>query len=520
MNGHKNAIILIYPPVAKPCEPPAGVARLSGMLNMFGIGHRMVDSNLEGILDLIRTPVPSGTKEDAWTKRALRSRKRNLVSMRNPALYRHIDRYKRTVRDLSRVLGKVSPRGTTVGLANYEHTGLSPLRSGDLLAAAERPELDPFYSYFSSRFRGLFRDKEPLIVGISVNYLSQALPAFSMMGFIKRESPDIKIILGGGLITSWSRNIGKRNPFAGLADCLVFGPGESQLLSILRPGEKIKRMPPPDYHALPADLYFSPGFVLPYSASGGCYWGRCEFCPEKTEGTPYTPVPPEQVLSDLNALAEKTSPALIHLLDNAVSPALLDTLSARGPGVPWYGFARIDRHLADLDFCVALKRAGCVMLKLGIESGDQGVLDALQKGIEIGTASAVLRNLRKAGIASYVYLLFGTPPESEESARKTLEFTVRHGDCISFLNLAVFNMPVNSQCYREIAKKRFYEGDLSLYTDFVHPSGWDRRRVRLFLDNEFRRHPAVSPILQSDPPVFTSNHAPFFVMRNSLPEKL
>ena len=323
----------------------------------------------------------------------------------------------------------------------------------------------------------------------------------------------MKLILGGGLITSWLKNLGGENPFAGLADHLVSGPGEYQLLSLLCPDAMVREIPRPDYHALPMDLYLSPGFVLPYSASQGCYWSRCEFCPEKSEGNPYMPVPAQQVLSDLKALVEKTSPVLIHLLDNAVSPALLDRLSAHGLGVPWYSFARIGKNMADPDFCIALRRAGCVMLKLGIESGDQGVLDALQKGISVEIASVVLRNLKKAGIATYVYLLFGTPPESAASARKTLEFTVRHSDCISFLNLAIFNMPVCGQHYRGIATRRFYDGDLSLYTDFTHPHGWDRRRVRLFLENEFKRHPAVSSILKNDPPVFTSNHAPFFVMR-------
>ncbi|MBI5204196.1 MAG: radical SAM protein, partial [Nitrospirae bacterium] len=66
-----------------------------------------------------------------------------------------------------------------------------------------------------------------------------------------------------------------------------------------------------------------------------------------------------------------------------------------------------------------------------------------------------------------------------------------------------------------IKTREFYEGDLSLYTDFIHPKGWDRRRVRLFLENEFMKHPAVSKILKNDPPVFTSNHAPFFVMEHS-----
>jgi hypothetical protein len=66
-----------------------------------------------------------------------------------------------------------------------------------------------------------------------------------------------------------------------------------------------------------------------------------------------------------------------------------------------------------------------------------------------------------------------------------------------------------------IERRDFYEGDLSVYTDFIHPRGWSRKSVRTFLENEFRRHPAVSAILNNDPPFFTSNHAPFFVMQRS-----
>jgi radical SAM superfamily enzyme YgiQ (UPF0313 family) len=365
------------------------------------------------------------------------------------------------------------------------------------------------------RLEGLFRGKEPSMVGISLNYLSQALSAFSMIGFLRREFPGVKVILGGGLVTSWLKNPRWKNHFSGLVDHLVAGPGESQLLSLLGLDSVGDAIPQPDYRAFPIDQYLSPGFILPYSASTGCYWSRCTFCPEQAEGNTYVPIPPHQVIADIEDLAEKTEPVLVHLLDNAISPALLDAIamkSANGAGVPWYGFSRIGFPLTDPDFCVALKRSGCVMLKIGIESGDQGVLDALEKGISVAMASVVLKNLRKAGIATYVYLIFGTPVETESSARKSLEFTVHHRDSIDFLNLAIFNMPVCGALPLGIETKGFYQGDLSLYNDFTHPHGWDRRRVRLFLDDEFRRHPAISSVLKKDPPQFTSNHAPLFVM--------
>jgi radical SAM superfamily enzyme YgiQ (UPF0313 family) len=154
------------------------------------------------------------------------------------------------------------------------------------------------------------------------------------------------------------------------------------------------------------------------------------------------------------------------------------------------------------------------MLQLGLESGDQGVLDALQKGVDLEAASLVLENLRQVGIAAYVYLLFGTPAEGEEEARRTLAFTVDHADRIGFLNLAVFNMPAHGPEAAAYEAERFSEGDLSLYTGFRHPRGWDRKRVRKFLDAEFTRHPAIARILQNDPPVYTSSHAAFFAARS------
>lgn len=210
-------------------------------------------------------------------------------------------------------------------------------------------------------------------------------------------------------------------------------------------------------------------------------------------------------------MTERSKPAMVHFLDNAMNPALLEEIAYGGFHSPWYGFVRVTHHLADPEFCLALKRSGCVMLKLGLESGDQDVLDQMQKGIDLQLASRVLRSLHKTGIGTYVYLLFGTPWETLEGARRTLLFTAGHGECIDFLNLAIFNMPVYGPEAERSETRPFYEGDLSLYTNFTHPSGWERPMVRSFLDKEFRRHPVVAAILRRDPPFFTSNHAPFFV---------
>ncbi len=478
--------------------------------------YEVLDANLEGLLSLLKaSPVPS----DTWTSRAIRHLSKHLASLSCWDAYQDDGRYRRAVLDLNRII-EMAARSSRVrlGLANYEHEELTPTRSTDLIRAAETPEHNPFYPYFEKRLMDLLKSQQPSVIGFSLNYLSQSLSTFAMIGFLRRKCPEVKLVLGGGLITSWMRRPRWKNPFDGLVDHLVAGPGEGPLLSFMGVMESGNNHHCPSYHSFPLREYVAPGPVLPYSASSGCYWNSCSFCPERAEGNPYITVPAEEVVTDLLRLVDKQKPVLIHLLDNAIRPSLMKAMIKHPPRVPWYGFARFTRHFMDMDFCLALKRSGCVMLKLGLESGDQAVLDSLQKGIDLEEASSVLKNLKKAGIATYVYLLFGTPPEGLIEARRTLEFVVRHHDSIGFLNLAIFNMPTHSLETHRLETKPFYDGDLSLYTSFDHPKGWNRQLIRQFLDKEFKRHAAIAPILRRDPPVFTSNHAPFFVM-DKLDEK-
>jgi radical SAM superfamily enzyme YgiQ (UPF0313 family) len=500
-------MILVNPPVVKPCEAPAGIAKLAGALQLHHIPCSVLDANLEGLLSLFeREPA----QHDTWTKVASRRLPENLLLLTSREGYENFDRYKRAVMGVNRILENAArSKGICLSLANYTDQKVSPLRSADLIRAWENPEENLFYPYFSERLSSLVEKNGTNIFGVSLNYLSQALCTFAMAGFLKKQSANLKVILGGGLVTSWMSRPDWKNPFEGLVDLMVSGPGEDALLSFAGVRDDHNHVVP-EYGDFPCMNYFAPGFILPYSASSGCYWGKCSFCPENAEGNTFRPVGVQEVMEDLRALVARRKPVLVHFLDNAMSPALLKILSENPPGAPWYGFARITKDLKDQEFCEALKRSGCRMLKLGLESGDQSVLDSLCKGIDLEIASPVLKALKKAGIATYVYLLFGTPSEDLQAAERTLEFTVKHSENIHFLNIAIFNMPAHGADADKFETRDFYEGDLYLYREFVHPLGWDRSVVRQFLDKRFKRHPAVAAILRRDPPFFTSNHAPFF----------
>jgi hypothetical protein len=507
-------IILINPPLTKSSEPPAGIAKLSSCLAANGIEHCVIDANLEGILDLIKEVSNNNKSTDRWIIRARKNRESNLAALQDIDTYQSKSRYQRAVMDINHLLNVAGKSWRVdLSLADYRDQFLSPVKSTDLITASEKPQANPFYPYFQHRLMNALEDN-PDFFGFSLNYLSQALCTFAMIGFVKQIAPRQKIILGGTLITSWIKLGIHKDIFQGLVDEMVAGPGEEKLLKLLGVKEGFNNSPP-DYSGFPITEYFSPGVILPYSSASGCYWHKCAFCSEKAEGNAYLPLSALQVTQELQDLTRQMSPTLIHILDSSISPSLLKALSQSPPGAPWYGFTRITEHLRDADFCQSLKRSGCAMLKLGIESGDQEVLDQLNKGIDLTTASAALKALKRAGIATYCYFLFGTPPENEESALKTLDFVSHHSDCIDFLNLAIFNLPVLSEDAQSLKTRDFYEGDLSLYRDFEHPLGWHRPLVRNFLEKTFKKHPAIAPIVQRAPEFFTSNHAPFFVLNKN-----
>ncbi len=508
-----KSILLISPPVSKPCEPPAGLAKLAKALHAQGVDCRVYDASINGILGMFDQPVAA---DDTWSRRAFAHRKVNVEDLRSVGLYRNRDRYKRAVMDANRVLHMAGlPTDTILSLSNYGASSLSPVRSSDLIRAAEQFESNPFHPIFSEKLLDLFDKGEPAIVGLSINFMSQALCSFAMIGFIRKQLPRAEIVCGGGLVTSWMNIPQLGNPFGGLIDEMVCGPGESRLIALCTGKKEIaSSVTGYDFSLFDMDHYLSPVRVLPYSTSRGCYWKKCAFCPETAEDAPYLTDRPQSIVKDLRRVAVQTSAGLVHFLDNALSPRFMGYLIDDSPGVPWYGFARVTRHLIDPDFVRGLKNSGCVMLKLGVESGDQGVLDALAKGIDIKMVSKALDTIHRSGIATYVYLLFGTPAENENGARRTLDFTIDHASSIDFLNLAIFNLPAYSDEAGGLNTMDFYEGDLSLYREFIHPAGWNRDRVRRFLSKTFKKPAAIRTIINNDPPFFTSNHAPFFNMVN------
>jgi hypothetical protein len=259
--------------------------------------------------------------------------------------------------------------------------------------------------------------------------------------------------------------------------------------------------------------------VLPVSASRGCYWHRCLFCPEAAAPTqPYAVLPAASFPELLGELAGRHGVRHFHFTDNALPVSVLRRLAVGGipPGLSWHGFVRFEKALLDPDLVAGLAASGCTMLQLGLESGSQRVLDRLRKGTQLAEVAAILANLKSSGIASYVYVMLGTPGETAEDADLTLRFLEAHAGAIGFLNLAIMNLPRESGLLTDpaagIADSELLGEDepLGLYRSFAPAAGWGRREARRFLDRRLLASPAVRTIIQRTPPLFTSNHAFLF----------
>ena len=520
------SVLLLQPPAIKPAGPPLGLAVLLGYLHRQGIAAQALDANLAAYRYLLQperlaalAPTPANTS----LRRALKHVARSWALLSSPAAGRSFARYQTAVQHLNTALGVYRGLGgdERLTLGDYRHGGRSEFSLQDLqqFAAGETSTL--FAAYFAAELLPEVVAFNPRLIALSINYRHQLLPAFELAGILRRALPGVKLVAGGGMLTSWRVELEKVRDLLAPFDHLVFGPGEEALLQLARRGGDDDFFLEgstclsfePDFNGLPAAAYLSPEPVLPITASRGCYWQRCLFCPEAVAPThPYRSCEPSAVPDLLLALAERWQVRHFHFTDNALPVPVLQSLAARREelvGLSWYGFVRFEAALAGPQLVEQLAAAGCRMLQLGLESGSQKVLDHLGKGTSITTAAAVLEALRQAGIATYVYVMFGVPGETEEDRRATLHFLEEHADAIGYLNLAIMNLPYQSELAVGRDATVATEGERGLY---LTGAAEKQRRsdARRFIQQELLASPAIRTIVNRTPPLFTSDHAFFF----------
>jgi radical SAM superfamily enzyme YgiQ (UPF0313 family) len=73
----------------------------------------------------------------------------------------------------------------------------------------------------------------------------------------------------------------------------------------------------------------------------------------------------------------------------------------------------------DLETMKLMKRAGCRLMIVGFESGDDQILKAIKKGVSVNTLKNFADNAKKAGILFHADFILGLPGENKKTIEKT-----------------------------------------------------------------------------------------------------
>jgi radical SAM superfamily enzyme YgiQ (UPF0313 family) len=108
----------------------------------------------------------------------------------------------------------------------------------------------------------------------------------------------------------------------------------------------------------------------------------------------------------------------------------------RGLKFRWSANSRAD---VDLETMRILKKAGARLFCVGIESGDQTVLDAMNKRLTVSRIRQFFKDAKKAGILIHGCFLVGNPNETKATLEKTLDFALElNPDTAQFFPIMIY----------------------------------------------------------------------------------
>jgi radical SAM superfamily enzyme YgiQ (UPF0313 family) len=124
--------------------------------------------------------------------------------------------------------------------------------------------------------------------------------------------------------------------------------------------------------------------------------------------------------------------------------------------ITWTASSRVDT--LDEPLLEEMKKAGCLSLGLGIESGSQKILNKMQKRTTPQIAARAILMIKKSGIYPHCSFMIGMLEENEETIKETVDF-IKRTDI--FPQGLVFTTALpRSELYREALQKGFIKDEV------------------------------------------------------------
>ena len=163
-------------------------------------------------------------------------------------------------------------------------------------------------------------------------------------------------------------------------------------------------------------------FSINIATTRGCPF-KCNWCAKPVYGNRYNSHSPEYIVREIAMLRSRVEIDHIWFADDifGLKPGWTEKfaqlLRAEGIQIRYKIQSRAD--LMTPDAILSLKESGCDEVWMGVESGSQKILDAMDKGITIAQVRDARANLQAAGIKACFFLQFGYRGETLEDIRQT-----------------------------------------------------------------------------------------------------
>ncbi len=190
-------------------------------------------------------------------------------------------------------------------------------------------------------------------------------------------------------------------------------------------------------------------------SSRGCP-GQCSFCANICMGKKFRARSPERVVDEVERLVKERGAFFLQFPDDCFTAdaarvhRICDLILERGLKVSWDVAGRVNT-LQDEALVLKMKRAGCIRILLGIETGSQKISDLMHKGTTLEGAERCCALLRKHDIDIYTSFILGSEGETLATVRQTIAFTRKLKPTIaSYTILIPFpGTPVFEKYYKE-----------------------------------------------------------------------
>lgn len=371
-----------------------------------------------------------------------------------------------------------------------------------------------------ARLEDQVRATAPGFIGFSCT-TSAFLNAADLAGRIKEWSPGTATVVGGAHVSAL-----REEALAGFPqfDYGVWGEGEETLCALMRgdradragliyregetvrcggrrkPGLDLDRLPFPAYEKLAGypDRYTLPIFNYPsvpnasFITSRGCPCA-CSYCDRSVFGADFRSNSAAYVYRHMRHLRDRFGVRHLNIyddqftLDRARVLELAQYLAADPLGMTFNCAARPDR--IDAEMLAALKRAGCWMISLGIETGDPELLARHRNRGDLVQMRATVRAVKRAGMRVKGLVMLGLPGETEETVRRSMRYVCSLP--IDDLNVAKFTPFPGTPLYRDIRQHGAFNEDWDLM-DCMHflfvPNGFTVDRLQTLFTRFYKRH--------------------------------